>query len=39
MVQRKFTDPAIDLTPAMCNLKITMSTLRSGWPRVPLKGG
>lgn len=28
IVQRKFTDPAIELIPARCKLKITISTLK-----------
>lgn len=27
IVQRKFSDPAIELIPAKCNLKITISTV------------
>lgn len=39
IVDKKLIDPAIDLTPAICKLKITMSTLKSGCPSILLKGG
>jgi len=39
IVHRKLRDPAIDLTPARCNLKITMSILLVEWPKIPLRGG
>jgi hypothetical protein len=39
IVDKKLIDPAIDLTPAICKLKITISTLKSGCPNVLLKGG
>jgi len=39
IVHKKLIDPAMDLTPAMCNLKITKSTLFKECPITPLKGG
>lgn len=39
IVHKKFTDPAMELTPAKCNLKITMSTPILGCPSTLLKGG
>jgi hypothetical protein len=39
IVQRKFTEPAIELTPAKCKLKIIRSTLLLEWPINLLKGG
>jgi hypothetical protein len=39
IVQRKLIDPAIDLIPAKCKLKITMSTVKLLCPKNSLKGG
>jgi len=39
IVHRKLIDPAIDLTPAKCKLKMTMSTELEECPKKPLKGG
>jgi hypothetical protein len=39
IVHRKLIDPAIELTPARCNLKITRSTLLLECPIYLLKGG
>jgi hypothetical protein len=39
MVHKKFTEPAMDLTPAKCKLKITKSTVLLACPKYPLKGG
>jgi len=39
IVHKKLTEPAIELTPARCNLKMIMSTLLVECPRIPLKGG
>jgi hypothetical protein len=39
IVQRKLTEPAIDLMPAKCRLKITISTLTAELPTYLLKGG
>jgi len=39
IVHKKLIDPAIDLTPARCNLKITISTLLLECPRSLLRGG
>lgn len=39
IVHKKLIDPAIDLTPAKCNLKITKSTVLVECPNAPLKGG
>jgi hypothetical protein len=33
IVHRKLIDPAIELIPAKCNLKITISTLFLVWPK------
>lgn len=37
--QRKLIDPAIELIPARCNLKIILSTVILECPEKPLKGG
>jgi hypothetical protein len=39
IVQRKLIDPAIELTPAKCNLKIIISTLFLECPTRLLRGG
>jgi hypothetical protein len=39
IVHKKFTEPAIDLTPAKCNLKITISTVFLECPKRLLRGG
>lgn len=39
IVHKKLTEPAIDLTPAKCKLKITKSTLQFECPAIPLSGG
>jgi len=39
IVHKKFKDPAIEETPAKCNLKITKSTELLEWPKKPLNGG
>lgn len=39
MVHKKLIEPAIDLTPAKCKLKITKSTLQFECPTTPLSGG
>jgi hypothetical protein len=39
IVHKKFTDPAIELTPAKCSLKITISTVFLECPKRPLSGG
>jgi hypothetical protein len=39
IVQRKLIDPAIELTPAKCKLKMTISTLLLACPIKLLKGG
>jgi hypothetical protein len=39
IVQRKLIDPAIELSPAKCNLKITKSILLFVCPTTLLKGG
>lgn len=39
IVHKKLIDPAIELTPAKCKLKMTMSTLLLEWPKDLLKGG
>ncbi len=39
IVQRKLMDPAIELNPAKCNLKITKSILLLVCPTILLKGG
>jgi hypothetical protein len=39
IVHRKLMDPAIELNPAKCNLKITKSTLLFECPINLLKGG
>jgi len=39
IVQRKLIDPAIELTPAKCRLKITISTLFLVCPTNLLRGG
>jgi len=39
MVHKKLIDPAIDLKPAKCKLKITKSTLLLECPKNLLKGG
>jgi hypothetical protein len=39
MVHRKLIEPAIDLTPAKCRLKITKSTVFLECPKNLLKGG
>jgi hypothetical protein len=39
IVHRKLIEPAIDLSPAKCNLKITKSTLLLECPKNLLNGG
>lgn len=39
IVHKKLIDPAIELKPAKCNLKMTKSTLLLEWPIKLLKGG
>jgi len=39
IVHKKLIEPAIDLTPARCNLKIIKSTELFECPRAPLRGG
>jgi hypothetical protein len=39
IVHKKLIDPAIDLTPAKCKLKMTMSTELLECPKNPLRGG
>jgi hypothetical protein len=39
IVQRKLIDPAIELKPAKCKLKITKSTPTLEWPIKLLNGG
>lgn len=39
IVQRKLIDPAMELTPARCKLKITKSTVLLECPKNLLKGG
>lgn len=39
IVHRKLIEPAIDLNPARCNLKITKSIELVECPIIPLKGG
>jgi len=39
IVHKKLMDPAIELTPAKCKLKITKSTVLVECPKAPLKGG
>lgn len=39
IVHKKLIEPAMDLTPARCNLNTTMSTLLFECPKTPLKGG
>jgi hypothetical protein len=39
IVHKKLIDPAIELTPARCKLKITKSTLLLECPIALLKGG
>jgi len=39
IVHKKLMEPAIDLTPAKCRLKITRSTLQFECPVILLRGG
>lgn len=39
IVHKKLIEPAIELKPAKCSLKITISTLLLGCPTILLKGG
>jgi len=39
IVHKKLIEPAIELIPAKCRLKITMSTLLVACPKILLNGG